>query len=88
MEQRVVQEDVFRHGIHARGLSDAVFQTATRANDYLITVRALIQDTFGGRVPPAAVAPLLLGVCGRCELTTGANTLGPPTAGGVRLQSV
>lgn len=62
MEQRVVQEDVFRHGIHARGLRDAIFQTATRANDYLITVRTHIQATFGGRVPSAAVAPLLLGV--------------------------
>ncbi|WFD28816.1 hypothetical protein MNAN1_003831 [Malassezia nana] len=68
MEQRVVQEDVFRHGINARGHRDAIFHTATRANDYLITVRTGIQDTFGGRVPPAAVAPLLLGVAVRLVL--------------------
>ncbi|WFD21303.1 hypothetical protein MCAP1_003564 [Malassezia caprae] len=68
MEQRVVQEDVFRHGIHARGLRDAIFRTATRANDYLITVRTHIQDTFEGRVPSAAVAPLLLGVQTRLVL--------------------
>lgn len=60
MEAGVSQEDVFRNGPNAHGLKDAVFATATRANDYLITARTLIRDKLGGQVPAQAVAPMLL----------------------------
>lgn len=62
VEANVRQEDVFRNGINARGLRDAVFLTATRANDYLITARTHIRDAYGGRIYPRALGPLLLGV--------------------------
>lgn len=62
LQANVVQEDVFRNKIAARGLRDAVFHTATRANDYLITARTLIRDEFGGRIPTRAIGPLLMAV--------------------------
>ena len=63
MDAGVSQEDVYRHGPHAHGLKNAVFATATRANDYLITARSIIRDELHGRVPAQAVAPMLLLVC-------------------------
>jgi len=63
MDAGVSQEDVYRHGPHAHGLKDAVFATATRANDYLITARSIIRDELHGHVPAQAVAPMLLLVC-------------------------
>lgn len=63
MDAGVSQEDVYRHGPNAHGLKDAVFATATRANDYLITTRTIIRDELHGRVPAQAVAPMLLAVC-------------------------
>ncbi|WFD34206.1 hypothetical protein MCUN1_001043 [Malassezia cuniculi] len=65
LEANVVQEDVFRNKIAARGLRDAVFHTATRANDYMITARTFIRDEFGGKVPQRAIGPLLLAVSAR-----------------------
>lgn len=62
LQANVVQEDVFRNKIAARGLRDAVFHTATRANDYLITARTLIRDEFGNKAPARAIGPLLLAV--------------------------
>ena len=62
LEAGVTQEDVFRHGPGARGLKDAVFYTATRANDYLITARRVIREELGGRVPALATGPMLLAV--------------------------
>lgn len=48
----VVQEEVMRMGGRAKGFKDAIFDTATRANDYLITVRKEIREELpGGRVP-------------------------------------
>lgn len=81
----VVQEDVFRHGIHAKGLRDAIFQTATRANDYLITARTALEKECGGRVPTAVLGPALLSVRG-ATLTQGvdAAVLAAPRKG--RLQ--
>ncbi|KAJ9477176.1 hypothetical protein PHBOTO_000842 [Pseudozyma hubeiensis] len=60
-EHKVVEEDVFRNGPEAQGFRDAVFALATRANDYLITARKIIDDEFGGKLP-AAVVPTLVGV--------------------------
>ena len=58
----VSQEDVFRNGIRARGLRDAVFLTATRANDYLITVRTMLRNIWDDRVPDRVLGPMLLAV--------------------------
>ena len=58
----MTQEDVFRNGIHAHGLRDAIFYTATRANDYLITAQTQLRDAYGGRMPAAAVPPMLMAV--------------------------
>lgn len=63
MDEGVVQEDVFRNGIHAKGLRDAIFHTATRANDYLITARTQLRNEFSDRVPDRIVGPTLLTVC-------------------------
>lgn len=62
LEFNVTQEDVFRNGIHAHGLRDAIFYTATRANDYLITAQTQLRDAYGGRMPAAAVPPMLMAV--------------------------
>ncbi|WFC96308.1 mitogen-activated protein kinase kinase [Malassezia brasiliensis] len=62
LEFNVTQEDVFRNGIHAHGLRDAIFYTATRANDYLITARTQLRDAYGSCMPEAAVAPMLMAV--------------------------
>lgn len=58
---KVVEEDVFRNGPEAHGFRDAVFALATRANDYLITARKIINDEFSGKLP-MAVIPALVGV--------------------------
>ena len=53
----VRQEDVFRKGGNADGISDAVFEFATVANDNLITAREMFdinERGKGGRVPGAA----------------------------------
>ena len=42
------EEDVFRHGSSAAGLSDAVFAVATRANDHLITAREMLKNIRAG----------------------------------------
>ncbi|KAF2004335.1 hypothetical protein P154DRAFT_427159 [Amniculicola lignicola CBS 123094] len=41
-ETNVKEEDIFRQGSAAPGLSDAVFTVATRASDHLITVREML----------------------------------------------
>lgn len=64
----VVQEEVMRSGGQAKGFKDAVFDTATRANDYLITVRREIRENLprgrvadsSGREPGAR--PALVGL--------------------------
>lgn len=58
-QHNVVEEDVFRNGPNATGFRDAVFALATRANDYLITARKIINDEFAGKVPHAVVPPLV-----------------------------
>lgn len=59
LEHGVVEEDVFRNGPEAKGFRDAVFALATRANDYLITARKIVNDEFAGKVPTAVVPPLV-----------------------------
>lgn len=58
----VTQEDVYRNGINAKGLRDAIFYTATRANDYLITARTALRDVYGGEMPAPAIGPMLSAV--------------------------
>ena len=41
----VRQEDVFRRGGNADGISDAVFEFATVANDNLLTAREMLKQT-------------------------------------------
>jgi NADH dehydrogenase [ubiquinone] 1 alpha subcomplex assembly factor 6 len=56
----VIEEEVYRKGAEAKGLRDAVFDTATRANDYIISAKSLLQDEFkGGKVPQALIGPLV-----------------------------
>ncbi|KXL46926.1 hypothetical protein M433DRAFT_64941 [Acidomyces richmondensis BFW] len=47
-ETGVQEEDVLRNGSRARGLRDAVFSVATRANDHLITARQMLQHVRAG----------------------------------------
>ncbi|CEH15860.1 Phytoene/squalene synthetase [Ceraceosorus bombacis] len=58
----VVEEQVFRLGPKAHGLQDAVFDTATRANDYFISARKEIEGLQGGRIPDEVVGVLLSSV--------------------------
>jgi NADH dehydrogenase [ubiquinone] 1 alpha subcomplex assembly factor 6 len=55
----VVEEEVYRKGAEAKGLRDAVFDTATRANDYVLSARSLLRDEFKGKVPAALIGPLV-----------------------------
>ncbi|KAG6831943.1 hypothetical protein H0H92_006544 [Tricholoma furcatifolium] len=58
----VRQEDVIRYGPGAEGISDAVFEFATVANDHLITARAMMKEEgMGGKVPRRAVPIFLTG---------------------------
>ena len=59
LQHKVIEEDVYRNGGGARGFKDAVYDTATRANDYIITARTMIRDELGGKVPEAVVGPLV-----------------------------
>ena len=61
----IVEEDVFRHANNAKGIQDAVFDTATRANDYLITARSLIRERPGGKLDARLAGPLTGAVSGR-----------------------
>ncbi|KAK0549165.1 hypothetical protein OC846_004184 [Tilletia horrida] len=73
LAHRVVEEEVYRKGSHAEGLKDAVFDTATRANDYLISARSALRRAFGHdsstqtttarkrRKPPKLLDPVLMG---------------------------
>lgn len=45
----VQEERVLREGSAATGLSDAVFEVATRANDHLITAREMLKNLRGGQ---------------------------------------
>ncbi|KAI9851096.1 MAG: hypothetical protein M1824_002905, partial [Vezdaea acicularis] len=45
----VVEEDVLRQGGAAPGLTDAVFEVATRANDHLITAREMLRSIRAGK---------------------------------------
>ncbi|KAG6002799.1 hypothetical protein E4U21_002756 [Claviceps maximensis] len=47
----VKEEDVFRKGPRARGLQDAVFTVATRANDHLTTASEMLQRLKAGEDP-------------------------------------
>lgn len=60
----VRQEDVFRMGGDAEGISDAVFEFATVANDNLLTAREMFKETGGdgGQVPQVAMPVFLYGV--------------------------
>ena len=48
-EAGVREEDVLRNGSEAKGLRDAVFQVATRANDHLITARQMLAGVKAGQ---------------------------------------
>lgn len=48
-EHGVKEEDVFRNGPQAEGLSEAVFAVATRANDHLITAREMMKRLRAGQ---------------------------------------
>ncbi|KAJ1972536.1 hypothetical protein H4R35_004621 [Dimargaris xerosporica] len=56
VSHKVSQENVFRYG-RTQGLSDAVFEVATRAHDHLLTAQQHLSD-----VPPHALCALLLTV--------------------------
>ncbi|KAI0822289.1 isoprenoid synthase domain-containing protein [Trametes gibbosa] len=60
----VRQEDVFRMGGDAEGISDAVFEFATVANDNLLTAREMLKESGGegGRVPAMAMPVFLYGI--------------------------
>ncbi|EIW59521.1 uncharacterized protein TRAVEDRAFT_28651 [Trametes versicolor FP-101664 SS1] len=60
----VRQEDVFRVGGDAEGISDAVFEFATVANDNLLTAREMFKETGGdgGQVPQVAMPVFLYGI--------------------------
>lgn len=47
-ETGVREEDVLRNGSSAKGLRDAVFAVATRANDHLITARQMVANVRAG----------------------------------------
>ncbi|KAI9801174.1 MAG: hypothetical protein M1825_003448 [Sarcosagium campestre] len=47
-EHGVVEERVLREGPEAKGLRDAVFAVATRANDHLITAREMLRNLHDG----------------------------------------
>lgn len=64
----VVEEEVYRKGPQAKGLKDAVFDTATRANDYIISARVILKDEFSGKVPAALIGPLVEAVTARTFL--------------------
>lgn len=54
-QHNVVEETIHRQGGAAPGFKDAIFATATRANDYLITARTTAKKELkGGKLPPAA----------------------------------
>ncbi|KAE8220427.1 hypothetical protein CF319_g6043 [Tilletia indica] len=62
IKRDVVEEEVYRLGPDAPGLRDAIFDTATRANDYLISARtALSRAQFPGARVPAVLYPVLVG---------------------------
>ncbi|KAH9891650.1 isoprenoid synthase domain-containing protein [Cubamyces lactineus] len=60
----VRQEDVFRRGGDADGISDAVFEFATVANDNLLTAREMVKQSGGdgGKVPQVAMPAFLYGI--------------------------
>ncbi|OSD07220.1 hypothetical protein PYCCODRAFT_1402661 [Trametes coccinea BRFM310] len=62
----VRQEDVFRRGGNADGISDAVFEFATVANDNLLTAREMFKSGSsggdGGKVPQVAMPVFLYGI--------------------------
>ncbi|KAI0632127.1 isoprenoid synthase domain-containing protein [Trametes polyzona] len=60
----VRQEDVFRTGGNAEGISDAVFEFATVANDNLLTAREMFKQSGGdgGKVPQVAMPVFLYGI--------------------------
>ncbi|KAI5816371.1 Squalene/phytoene synthase [Pyronema omphalodes] len=47
-------EDVIREKGEAKGIKDAVFEVATRANDHLITARKMVEETQGCKGLPWA----------------------------------
>lgn len=79
----VRQEDVFRRGGNADGISDAVFEFATVANDNLLTAREMFKQAGaggggeegdggkGGRVPRRAMPVFLYGVRALVRLELG-----------------
>ncbi|KAI0648011.1 isoprenoid synthase domain-containing protein [Trametes meyenii] len=60
----VRQEDVLRTGGNAEGISDAVFEFATVANDNLLTAREMFKEAGGdgGKVPRVAMPVFLYGI--------------------------
>ncbi|CAD6898925.1 unnamed protein product [Tilletia controversa] len=64
LSRDVVEEEVYRLRADAPGLRDAIFDTATRANDYLISARTSLQRAQfpGGQGKvPKVVYPALVG---------------------------
>lgn len=55
----VVEEEVYRSGGEAKGLTDACFEVGTRGMDELITARSHLK-TDGGKVKPEVVMPIFL----------------------------
>lgn len=55
----VVEEEVYRRGSEATGLKDAVFDTATRANDYIISARAILRSEFPKKLPAYLTGPMV-----------------------------
>lgn len=67
-KHRVNQEDVFRKGPAAEGLTDAVYEFAVVANDHLLTAREMFKKDGVCRVPREAMPVFLNAVS--CLLTS------------------
>ena len=65
LKHGVVQEEVFRQGLQARGIGDAVFEFATVAHDHLKTARSMLLHVEGSSdtIPKEALPVFLGGVC-------------------------
>jgi NADH dehydrogenase [ubiquinone] 1 alpha subcomplex assembly factor 6 len=55
----VIEEEVYRRGAEASGLKDAVFDTATRANDYIISARSILRNEFPNKIPAYLTGPMV-----------------------------
>jgi len=57
----VKQEDAFRYGGSAEGITDAVYDFAVVGNDHLLTARHVFEKNYAGKVPREAMPLFLIG---------------------------